>query len=225
MIRLARHCIPAAILMMLFCTIVGMPTTQFSIGAYSHIIAESSSVGPTIDWNWGPDAWMAVDGIYQGQTEEKLEFGTYINDSDGVNTVILRVKWPDNENWINHSTRRIDGNTTLGHYTGNITWVPVHGIVTFHMKMFANDTLGDWSETSPLGIEFVYVAYIPGNTPTTGPTTTVASYLQWHLVLLSLAAAVIAIIIWKHVTSRIENGNETLGERKTGSRSHKRTNY
>ena len=217
MIRLARYCIPAAVLMMLFCTIAGISTTQFSIDAYSHIIAESFSVGPTIDWNWEPDAWISVDGIYRGQTEEKLEFGTYINDSDGVNTVILRVKWPDNENWINHSTRRIDGNETLGHYTGNITWVPVHGLVTFHMKMFANDTLGNWSETSPLGVEFVYVAYIPGNTP--------ASYLQWLLVLLPFAAVVIAVVIWKHTASRIENGNETLGEVKAGSRSHKRTNY
>ena len=184
-----------SILLLMLCMFIRMPIAQTIIDTHIYATSETSSMGPKIQWNWKQGDWMAIDGIYRGQTEERFEFGTYIQDPDGVSTVLLRVKWPDSGDWINCSTVRTDGKEETTYYSGNITWTPVMDLITFHIKIFANDTLGNWSETTPLGVEFVYVAII---TSTTSTTTSERNY-PWLLVLSFLGVLILAIIlIWKH---------------------------
>jgi hypothetical protein len=129
----------------------------------THELTYSSSDGPTIEWDPYWNATIAMDGMYEygGQTTEFFDCSVWVNDSDGVDTVLFRFSWVGTDYWINRTTVRMEGNETRGKYFGNLTW-PAPKTGTFHLKFFANDTLGNWSESPNMTVEFSYIyAYSP----------------------------------------------------------------
>ncbi|MHA1906772.1 MAG: hypothetical protein ACW98Y_05735 [Candidatus Thorarchaeota archaeon] len=132
--------------------------------------------GPTIDW-YGPDnsteeAIIAWDGIYNGQTEENWPQRAWVNDTDGVDTVVFMMRDHGETEWLNFTPTLVEGNDTLGRYQYNYTY-PVWWNYTrnypetggfggsFEIKIFANDTLGNWSETGILGYTGGYMEIVP----------------------------------------------------------------
>ncbi|MFQ5831302.1 MAG: hypothetical protein ACE5H4_01190 [Candidatus Thorarchaeota archaeon] len=102
---------------------------------------------------------LFVDGAYTGQTQDVFEYQTMVNDSDGVDVVLFRFKWEGDDDWLNGTTVRTEGDEFQGTYKGNLSW-PAPGGGTFQFKVFANDTLGNWNETSPMTVHFGYL-YFP----------------------------------------------------------------
>ena len=123
-----------------------------------------TNLGPTISWYPEPIPILAIDGKYTGQKQEIYESRFWVNDSDGVDIVIFRFKWSNDEEWLNRTAVLIEGDEFLGRYKGNLTWsAPGGGI--FQFKIFANDTFGYWNETSPMTITFGYMYWDPIYTP------------------------------------------------------------
>jgi hypothetical protein len=124
----------------------------------------SSETGPSIHWYPDPNVTLVIDGAYTGQSQEIYERRVWINDSLGVDSVIFRFKWSYDEVWRNRTTVLVEGNETLGRYRGNLTW-PAPGGGRFKFKVFANNTSGNWNETSPMTVYFGYlyfpIYYIP----------------------------------------------------------------
>ena len=138
------------------------------------IIIQSENSGPTIDWYVQPNETvvLAWDGIYSGQTEEFWNQSIWINDTDGVDTVIFRYRWFSETEWTNKSPTLIDGNDTVGRYNSNFTYAvwwnyTLGGPQTegnggnFDFQVFANDTLGNWSETGILTYSGGYMIVSP----------------------------------------------------------------
>ncbi len=80
-----------------------------------------------------------------------------VNDSDGVSTVFFRFNPVGNDTWFNVTATRVEGNSTEGTYTASFEWT--HTSVDF--KVFANDTLGEWSETGSIRYLIDYVGVSP----------------------------------------------------------------
>lgn len=126
------------------------------------ILAEDRNSGPTIDWPVTNDTLTIFwDGIYTGQTKEVWLGQTWINDPDGVSTVIFRYCWIGDYPWMNKTATMVEGNLTHGLYEANFTYSVWWDFVTgspetegngcnFVFKVWANDTLGNWSETAPI---------------------------------------------------------------------------
>jgi hypothetical protein len=137
-----------------------------------HLPADSSDP-PTIDWfglpeNSTENIELMIDGIYSGQTEENFDYAIWINDTDGVDVVIFRFLISDQ--WENQTPTLIEGNETRGLYAGGYTcsiqwdWLrarPNPSGVGFQFKVFANDTLGNWRETTTYHISLGYFVIIP----------------------------------------------------------------
>jgi len=172
----------------------------------AHSTADSSDP-PTIDWFGPPDnsttePIICWDGVYSGQTREIWSFEIWVNDTDGVDTVIFRFEWQ--YEWLNRSTTLIEGNETRGLYAGNLTW----GVVwdwtkmlpnptggSFSFKVFANDTVGNWVETTEVSyIGGYYAIYTPLR------TTPVGTPLGWAAV--GVSAIIIAIVVLLILRSR-----------------------
>lgn len=130
-----------------------------------YILSEGENNGPTIEWG-GPNnssETMAIawDGAYTGQTEETWHLDAWINDTDFVDTVIFRFSLIGKNEWSDLVPTLIEGNNNLGRYQYNYTYavwwnytlnrpqVEVPG-GNFDLKIFANDTLGHWTETGIL---------------------------------------------------------------------------
>jgi hypothetical protein len=77
--------------------------------------------GPTIDWhgpvNSSEERVIAWDGIYNGQTEQTFHQGAWINDTDGVDTVVVMMRDYGNTDWTNFTPTLLEGNDTLGYET------------------------------------------------------------------------------------------------------------
>jgi hypothetical protein len=101
-----------------------------------------------------------MDGAYTGQTQEVFEWEVWVNDSLGVDSVVFRFKWSRDEEWVNRTTVLVEGDEFLGRYEGNLTW-PAPGGGAFQLKVFANNTLGQWNETSPMTVHFGYMYWSP----------------------------------------------------------------
>ena len=145
----------------LLCLIlVNIPISYGSIPVINTQSLDSSGTGPSIHWFPEPIPTLNMDGAYTGQTQEIYEHGVWVNDSLGVDTVLLRFKWSYEEEWVNRTTVLIEGDEFLGRYLGNRTW-PAPGGGTFQLKVFANNTLGYWNETSPMTAVFGYLFYDP----------------------------------------------------------------
>ncbi len=128
---------------------------------YENIIFSQAQIGgPTIGWDPIWNNTIAEDGTYSGQTEEHFDWTVWVNDSDGIDNVLFRFNWAGTDYWINRTTVRIEGNVTYGRYLGNLTW-PAPKTGTFHLKFFANDTLGNWSESPNMTVDFGYLVWRP----------------------------------------------------------------
>jgi hypothetical protein len=53
--------------------------------------------GPSIGWSPEPYNTMIIDGAYTGQSQEIFEYRVWVNDSLGVDSVLFRFKWSDDE--------------------------------------------------------------------------------------------------------------------------------
>ncbi|MHA1964989.1 MAG: hypothetical protein ACW97G_10435 [Candidatus Thorarchaeota archaeon] len=120
--------------------------------------SDSSGIGPNISWSPDPNVTMFFDGAYTGQSQEIFEYRVWVNDSLGVDSVIFRFKWSYEEEWLNRTTKLIEGDGFHGRYRGNLTW-PAPGGGRFEFKVFANNTLGHWNETSPMTVYFGYLIF------------------------------------------------------------------
>ena len=124
---------------------------------------QSENAGPTIDWYVQPNEtlFLAWDGAYTGQTEEFWNHTVWINDTNGVDTVIFRNRWVSETKSTNKTPTQIDGNDTVGLYNSNFTYAVWWNYTlnrpqtegnggNFNFQIFANDTLGNWSESGIL---------------------------------------------------------------------------
>ncbi|MHA2323672.1 MAG: hypothetical protein ACXACG_18760 [Candidatus Thorarchaeota archaeon] len=137
--------------------------------------AQTELEGPTIDWygqQINESVHIAWDGAYNGQTEEVFAHRIWVNDSDGVDTVIFRYRWVAETEWTNKTGVLIEGNETTGFYNENFTYDVWWNWETgrpetegnggnFAFKLFANDTLGNWVETSPRHYSGGYIVVNP----------------------------------------------------------------
>jgi hypothetical protein len=121
---------------------------------------DSSETGPSIDWYQDSNVTLFIDGAYTGQSQEIYERWVWVNDSLGVDSVIFRFKWSDSEEWLNRTGFLVEGDSSSGKYEGNLTW-PAPGGGTFQLKIFANNTSGYWSETSPMTVHFGHMYWDP----------------------------------------------------------------
>ncbi|MFX1260526.1 MAG: hypothetical protein ACFFAZ_00430 [Promethearchaeota archaeon] len=167
------------------------------------VIGVSANEGPTIEWYDTTSTASLVlfwDGAYTGQTEEVWTGTRWINDTDGIDTVIFRYRWMGETEWMNRTATLIEGNATLGRYQANFTyavwWNYEFGYPetegsggNFYFKIWANDTLGNWNEVLPMQYTGGYMIveppfdYILWRTP-----------LGWLMIGLSVAAASLVII-------------------------------
>lgn len=115
---------------------------------------------PTIQWmtllNSTEEIILCWDGAYTGQTEEVWPYPTWVNDTDGVDTVIYQYQWYNDVDWMNRTPTLLEGNFTYGYYsytfTQSVWWNPetdyphIEG-GSFRFRIFANDTMGNWRTT------------------------------------------------------------------------------
>jgi hypothetical protein len=153
------------------------PVTLFNQSSHihhpnPHVTADSSDP-PTIEWFGLPEnstdtMELIIDGIYSGQTKETFDYAIWINDTDGVDVVIFRFQIYGQ--WENQTPTLIEGNETRGLYAGGYTcsiqwdWLrarPEPSGVGFRFKVFANDTLGNWRETTTYHVSLGYFVIIP----------------------------------------------------------------
>ncbi|MFW9849474.1 MAG: hypothetical protein ACFFF4_10045, partial [Candidatus Thorarchaeota archaeon] len=115
---------------------------------------------------------LAWDGAYTGQTEETWHMDAWINDTDGVDTVIFMFMSTRESEWNNQTPTLIEGNATLGRYQYNYTYSVWWNYTinrpqvenaggNFDFKIFANDTLGHWTETGILSYTGGYMLVQP----------------------------------------------------------------
>ncbi len=159
--RNVRGIIPALSIFLILTSIIA------SCGSAAAIITPSSDpseTGPSISWPPNPIPTIFFDGAYTGQTQEIFYYWVDVNDSLGVDSVIFRFKWSDDEEWLNRTTVLIEGDEFHGRYKGNLTW-PAPGGGNFLFKVFANNTLGYWNETRPMSVWFGYMYWDPIYTP------------------------------------------------------------
>ena len=129
---------------------------------------------PTIEWpvplNYTLEVLMNWDLEYNGQTEQVFPSKNWINDSDGIDTVIYQYKWLSEGDWMNRTPTLLESNSTHGLYSYNFTqqvwwdWsinrVQVEG-GPFKFRIFANDSLGNWRLTSIYGYNWGYLFVNP----------------------------------------------------------------
>ncbi len=167
--------------------------------------SQEASGGPIIQWYGLENETIAIawDGAYTGQTEEVWSYSVWVNDTDGVSTVLFRYLWMGETEWMNRTARRISGDTINGRYTGNLTyavwWNETSGYPetegsggNFYFKIWANDTLGNWSETSS-------IAYMGGywyvSRPSTLTPTDITEFFRSPLGISMTIAAVSCFVV------------------------------
>ena len=168
------------------------------------VFSQSFSNPPIIQWPHSPvnatyTPVIAWDGAYTGQTQEVWSWTYWVNDTDGVDTVLFRFRWGYEDEWFNRSTVRVEGNSTNGRYNGNLTWGVewnweegrpewIDGGGSFGFKIFANDTLGNWIETSVIQYTGGYMIINP-------PPIYYISIIGPLLII--PAIAIIIFVVWK----------------------------
>jgi len=144
-------------------TVQSYPANQI-LSSDLHLIADSSDP-PTVEWS---DVGILADGIYAGQTEEVFDFDIWVNDTDGVDTVIFRFYY--RSEWLNRTTTITEGDEIRGRYSGSlvcsVSWDWISGRPSpaghgFQFKVFANDTLGNWNETTAALYSYGYYVIMP----------------------------------------------------------------
>ncbi|MDF1539689.1 MAG: hypothetical protein P1Q69_12385 [Candidatus Thorarchaeota archaeon] len=140
------------------------------------VFMQSEDSGPTIEW-YGPEnssssVVIAWDGAYTGQTEDGWSLRAWINDTHGVDTVIYMIRETTETEWENVTPSLVEGNDTIGYYQYNYTYAvwwnynlnrpQVEGTGgNFDFKIFANDSLGHWTETGILTYSGGYMLVVP----------------------------------------------------------------
>jgi hypothetical protein len=167
------------------------------------LVGVSATDGPTIEWYDSistASVVLAWDGAYTGQTEEVWIDSRWVNDTDGVDTVIFRYRWTGQTEWMNRTATLIEGNVTVGRYSANFTYDVWWNYDTgrpetegsggnFYYKIWANDSLGNWNEVLPMQYTGGYMIveppldYIFWRTP-----------LGWAMMGISIAVASVAMI-------------------------------
>jgi hypothetical protein len=99
-----------------------------------------------------------MDAMTLGGGEDSFTSGYWVSDPDGVSTVLFRYRMSGNQSWVNRTTEMTSGNVTRGYYTGGLTY-EIKPIIRFDFKVFANNTLGNWTETEPMTVEIAYGTY------------------------------------------------------------------
>ena len=169
------------------------------------ILSQSGTNPPTIGWPYGPSNATCIpaiywDGAYTGQTQEVWTWTYWVNDTDGVDTVLFRFRWGYEDEWFNRSTVLVEGNSTNGRYKGNLTWGVewnweegrpewVDGSGTFWFKVWANDTLGNWNETPSVHFMGGYMIVNP-------------PLFYWVLIIgqfliIPVLVVIILVVVWK----------------------------
>jgi len=152
------------LLIWLGCTVFLEGGSAGSNGFQVYIPRQFPTEGPTIEWfetTGTEQVAIAWDGAYTGQTEEVWTNSRWVNDSDGVDTVIFQYRWTVETEWMNRTSTLIEGNNTMGHYSANFTyavwwnyetgWPETEGSGgNFYFRIWANDTLGNWNEVEPM---------------------------------------------------------------------------
>ncbi|MFW9920958.1 MAG: hypothetical protein ACFFED_15260 [Candidatus Thorarchaeota archaeon] len=157
---------------------------------------------PVIEWwNSTEGVTIAWDGAYTGQTQEVCNYVAWVNDTDGVDTVLFRYQWIGETEWMNRTASRIIGNATNGQYRGNLTyavwWNYTSGYPqtegsggNFHFKIWANDTMGNWAETNPMTYTGGYMIVSPP------PDSFFLSPMGISTILIVSCVSVVVILIW-----------------------------
>ena len=169
------------------------------------ILGQSGTNPPIIGWPYGPSNATCMpaicwDGAYTGQTQELWTWTYWVNDTDGVDTVLFRFRWYYDDEWFNKSTVRVSGNMTNGRYNGNLTWSvvwnwqrgspeSVNGSGTFFFKVWANDTYGNWNETSPV--------HYMGGYLFVNPPPFYWVLIIGQLLIIPVLSLIVLVIIWK----------------------------
>jgi hypothetical protein len=135
-----------------------------------HSLDQGGENPPSIEWHHAGVTYH-WDGVYYGQTEEVWPSTNWVNDSDGIDTVLYQYKWESSaEVWINRTPILLESNSTHGFYSYNFTqrvwwdWernVPVIESTWFAFRIFANDTLGNWRTTPAMGYSGGYMVINP----------------------------------------------------------------
>jgi hypothetical protein len=116
---------------------------------------------PTIEWMFSENATVGTgvlwDGGYTGQTEMTWPYSSWVNDSDGVDTVFFQYRHSTSSEWMNRTPSMVAGDSTNGEYsytfTQQIWWdwdtnsPQVEGGLYVEFRIFANDSLGNWRTT------------------------------------------------------------------------------
>ncbi len=124
-----------------------------------HVWSQASN-GPRIEWYDIPENGtlaFAWDGACTGQTEEVWTHRHWVNNSDGVDSVIFRYRWFSESEWRNKTATKIQGNETRGLYESNFTYAVWWNYGTgrpetegsggnFYYKVWANATVVNWNE-------------------------------------------------------------------------------
>ena len=163
---------------------------------------------PAIEWMFPEDATMATgttwDGVYTGQTELTWPFSSWVNDTDGVDTVFFQYRHTTSGPWMNRTPSLVSGDSTNGEYSytfvQEVSWdwntsqPVVEGGLYVAFRIFANDTLGNCITTLATFQDGYWLSI---QTPTTASTvsTSDSPIIPLEVWLLSGAAVVVVIVI------------------------------
>jgi hypothetical protein len=109
-----------------------------------------------IDW-WGSDfenSNFFVDAIYEGQTNITWSEHFQVLDDDGVNVTLLRIRFNDSDVWQQSQGILMSGDMYNGFYDAFFTWDLTERLYLFDVKIFADDTIGNWVETPILSVSY-----------------------------------------------------------------------
>jgi hypothetical protein len=165
---------------------------------------------PTIEWMFPEDATMATgvtwDGAYTGQTELTWAYSSWVNDTDGVDTVFFQYRHATSGDWMNRTPSLVSGDSTNGEYSytfvQEVSWdwdtnqPVVEGGLYVEFRIYANDSLGNWRTTlaTSKGGNWLSIQ-TPTSTVTTTNSTTDSPIIPLEVWLLSGSVVVIVIVI------------------------------
>ena len=149
--------------LMIALTLSGTPIAgcnRIEISSAIHTLDLDGVNPPTIEWSAPLNATEGVtlfwDGVYTGQTENVWPSTNWVNDSDGIDTVIFQYMCQTDIEWMNRTPTLLQGNYTHGQYNYQFIQLVLWNNETnyayveggaFKFRIFANDTLGNWRTT------------------------------------------------------------------------------
>ena len=187
----------------------GKTTLRRPLALSTGAMTVADDQGPTIEWYDIPENSSTVigimwDGVYTGQTVEVRRHIVQVSDSDGVDTVILMFRWPSYDTWTNVTGVLVSGNSKSGSYAANFTYLVWWNETSsspawegdggyYYYKVWANDTLGNWSTVPEVYYMGGYAAVFP---PTNaGNDTSSPQHLEGLIVAAGALAAVTVLVV------------------------------